>query len=421
MTSTSGGPQESGPTGTPAKRTLPFKRGVRRGDVLLMVAKLDPELAKAEQKVQPRDVPTDKTPAPAKDSGGTKKGATTGTSCGPQASMPEKTRTKGVENTGQIIKGGKCQGTEGKGSQDPQTNGQKEGESQSTEEQGTRSQALEAGNKRQLGTAEKKGGGPPKKMEKEDGPKVAGAEVRPVEPPVPLRKWGSSLGRRSKWDSPQSKNRVTESHRKDEKTEDLRSPAEDRSCGQPAEPTGQHQEAPAKMEEKVGRPLKKLVTPGKPREFPGVAAETQSPEESCKAPDGIPTTGISAEATKREGQPESRVPGAEEPRVRTKEEVGVMEPQAEGHIESVPETGMERPSMQRPMEEKQILQDPDRGGQSGDSDQVMGCGLWGLRMGRTCSRGGRGLARAQHSRARPLGSTRPPPQARLVSWYPPNI
>lgn len=380
--------------------------------MLLMVAKLDPELAKADQKVQPRDVPVDKTPAPAKDSGGTKKGVTTGTSSAPQPSMPEKTRTRGVGDTGQSTKGGKCQGTEGKGSRDPQTIGQKEGESQSTEEQGTRSQAQEAGNKEQLGTAEKEGGGPPKKMEKEDEPKVAGAEVRPVEPPVPLRKWGGFLGWRSKWDSPQSKDRVTESHRKDEKTGDLQSPAVDRSCGQlaeptgqpsgptgqpsgptgqlsestgqpsgptgqpagptgqPAGPTGQQQEAPVKMEGKVGRPQKKLVTPRKPRELPGVAAKTQNPEESCKAPDRIPTTGISAEAAKRDGQPESRVQGAGEPRVCTEEEVDVVKPQAEGHVESIPEVVMERLSTLRPMEEKQILQDPDRGGQSGDSDQA---------------------------------------------------
>lgn len=418
VTSTSGErPQESGPTGTPAKRTLPFKRGVRRGDVLLMVAKLDPELAKAEQKVQPRDGPMDKTPAPAKYSGGTKKGTTAGTSCDPQASVPEKTRTRGVGDTSQSTKGGKCQGTEGKGSRDPQTNGQKEGESQNTEEQGTRSQAQEAGNKGQPGTAEKDGGGPPKQMGKEDGPKVAAAEVRPVEPPVPLRKSGGSLSQRSKWDSPQSKNRGTESHAKDEKTGDLQSPAADRSRGQPAEPTGQQQGPPGKME-KVGRPQKKLVTPGKPRELPGVAVETQSPKESGKAPDGIPTAGISAEAAKKEGPPESRVQGAEEPRARTEEEVDAVEPQAEGHTEPVPESGMERPSMQRPMEEKQTLQDPDGGGQSGDSDQVMGCGAWG--MGRTCPRGdprvGRGRARAQHSpgeysrRARLLGSTRPLPR-----------
>lgn len=378
MTSTSGEKsQESGPTGTPPKRTLPFKRGVRRGDVLLMVAKLDPELSKAEQKVQPRDVPMDKIPAPAKDPGGTKKGATTGTSSVPQASMPEKTRTRGVGDTGQSTEGGKCQGTEGKGSRDPKTNGQKEGESQRTKKQGTRSQAQEAEIKVQLGTAEKEGGVPPKKMEKEDGPKVAGAEVRPVEPPVPLRKWGGSLGRRSKLDSPQSKSRVTESHRKDEKIGDLQSPAVDRSCEQPVEPMGQQQETPAKMEEKVGR-LQKKMTPGKSRELPGVAAEFQSPEESCKDPDGIPTTGISAEAAKREGQPESRVQGVEEPRVCTKEEVHVVQPQTEGHIESVLETSRERPSMQRPMEEKQILQDSDRGGQSGDSDQVMGCRLWAM-------------------------------------------
>ncbi|XP_052023609.1 unconventional myosin-XVIIIb [Apodemus sylvaticus] len=368
-------PQESGPTGTPAKRTLPFKRGVRRGDVLLMVAKLDPELAKADQKVQPHDGPMDKTPAPAKDSGGTKKGMTAGTSCDPQASVPEKTRTRGVGDTSQSTKGGKCQGTEGKGSRDPQTNRHKEGKCQNTEEQGTRSQAQEAGNKGQPGTAEKDGGGPPKKMGKEDRPKIAAAEVRPVEPPVPLRKSGSSLSRRSKWDSPQSKNSITESHGKDEKTGDLQSSAAARSRGQPAEPTGQsaeptgqQQEAPAKME-KVGRPQKKLVTPGKPRELPGVAAETQSLKESCKVPDGIPTAGISAEAAKREGPPESRVQGANESRVRTEDEVDVVEPQA-GHSEPVPETGMERLSMQRPMEEKQTLQDPDRGGQSGDSDQA---------------------------------------------------
>lgn len=131
-----------------------------------------------------------------------------------------------------------------------------------------------------------------------------------------------------------------------------------------------------KMEEKVGRPQKKLVTPRKPRELPGVAVKTQNPEESCKAPDRIPTTAISAEAAKRDGQSESRVQGTGEPRVPTEEEVDVLKPQAESHIESVPEVNMERP-----MEEEQILQDPDRGGQSGDSDQVMGCGLWSLRMG----------------------------------------
>ncbi|XP_055461922.1 unconventional myosin-XVIIIb, partial [Psammomys obesus] len=367
VTSISGETQRaSGPTGTPAKRTLPFKRGVRRGDVLLMVAKLDPELPKPEQKIQPHDTPTDKTPAPAKDTGGPKKGATTGTPCGSQALVPEKTKTGVVGDTGQGTKGGKCQGTDGKGSQDPQTNRQKEDESQSTEEQGTRAQTQGSGNKGQLGTAEK-GGDSPKKMERGNGPKEAGAEVRPIEPPVPIRKWGGSRGQRSKGDGPQSKNRESESRgSRDEKMGALPSPAGDRSCVQPAEPGRQQQEAPGKVE-KAGRPQKKPVAPGKAWEPPGVAAVTQSPEESSKAPDGIPT-----EEARRKAHPESRVPGAQEPRAHTEEEVNVVEPQAEGDIESVPKTSVEKPSMQRPGEEELVLQDPGRGGQSGDSDQASG-------------------------------------------------
>lgn len=71
-------PQESGPSGTPAKKSLPFKRGVRRGDVLLMVAKLDPDSARPEQRTQPRDAPTSRTPSPATDPGGGKRGTSQG-------------------------------------------------------------------------------------------------------------------------------------------------------------------------------------------------------------------------------------------------------------------------------------------------------------------------------------------------------
>lgn len=56
--------QESGPSGAPAKKPLPFKRGVRRGDVLLMVAKLDPDSAKPEQRTQPQDTPCLQDPSP---------------------------------------------------------------------------------------------------------------------------------------------------------------------------------------------------------------------------------------------------------------------------------------------------------------------------------------------------------------------
>lgn len=370
MTSTVGeGPQESGPTGTPAKRTLPFKRGVRRGDVLLMVAKLDPELAKPEQKTQPRDTPTDKTPAPDTDPGGAKKETTTGTPCGPRAPIPEKTRTKGNGNTGQGTKGGKCQGTEGKGSRDPQTKGQKECESQSMEGQGTGSPAQGAGNQGQEGTAEKEGGGPPKKMEKGGAPKDAGAEVRPMEPPVPTRKWGGPLGPRSKWGSPQSKNRETEPPRRDEKMGDLQGTAE---------PRGQQQEAPGRKE-KAGKPQKKPVIPEKHQEQPGVAAETQSPEESREAP---ATEETLADAARKEDQPESRMQGAEEACVRVEEDVDIVEPRAEGHAAPAPEIRVEKPSMQKPVEEEPGLQDPGRRGQSGDSDQVMGRGLWSMKNGK---------------------------------------
>ncbi|XP_026640331.1 unconventional myosin-XVIIIb [Microtus ochrogaster] len=351
-------PQESSPAGTPAKRTLPLKRGVRRGDVLLMVAKLDPELAKPEQKTQPRDTPKDKTPAPTTDPGGTKKGATTGAPCGPQAPVPEKNVTGDDGATGQGTKEGKSQGLEGKESRDPQTKGQKERESQSMEGQGTPSPVQGVGKKGQVGTVEKERGGPPKKMEKGDGSKGAGAEVRSLEPPVPTRKWGGSLGRRSKWDSSQSKNRESESQRRGEK------------MGK-AEGRGQPQEAPGNME-KAERPQKKPVTPEKCREQPEVAVETQSPQESCKAPGGIPTEETPAEAARRENQPESRVQVAKEPCVHAEEEVDIVESQAEGHVDSIPKPHSERPSMQKPVEEKQVLQDSGSGGQSGDSDQASG-------------------------------------------------
>nr|XP_006984182.2 unconventional myosin-XVIIIb isoform X2 [Peromyscus maniculatus bairdii] len=349
-------PQESGPTGTPAKRTLPFKRGVRRGDVLLMVAKLDPELAKPEQKTQPRDTPMDKTPAPDTDPGGAKKETTTGTPCGPRAPIPEKTRTRGNGDTGQGTRGGKCQGTEGKGSRDPQTKGQKECESQSMEGQGTGSPAQGAGNQGQEGTAEKEGGGPPKKMEKGGAPKDAGAEVRPMEPPVPTRKWGGPLGPRSKWGSPQSKNRETEPRRRDEKMGDLQGTAE---------PRGQQQEAPGRKE-KAGKPQKKPVIPEKHQEQPGAAAET--PEESREAP---ATEETLADAARKEDQPESRMRGAEEACVRVEEDVDIVEPRAEGHVAPAPEIRVEKPSMQKPVEEEPGLQDPGRRGQSGDSDQAL--------------------------------------------------
>ena len=134
-------PQESGSSGTPAKKSLPFKRGVRRGDVLLMVAKLDPDSAKPEQRTQPRDAPASKTPPPATDPGGGKEGDTPGTPRGPQASTTDappkakKMPTGGLGDPGTVLltKGEKDQGTVRKGGEAPQTKAVTKGELQGKE------------------------------------------------------------------------------------------------------------------------------------------------------------------------------------------------------------------------------------------------------------------------------------------------
>lgn len=151
--------QESGPSGAPAKKPLPFKRGVRRGDVLLMVAKLDPDSAKPEQRTQPQDTPACKTPAPATDPGGGRKGEAPQAPHGPQARpadtapKAEKTQTGGPGGPGTVLltTGEKDQGAAGKGGGAPQAKGLKGEEPQFTEQPG------EGG---RPGTAEKGGGGP---------------------------------------------------------------------------------------------------------------------------------------------------------------------------------------------------------------------------------------------------------------------
>lgn len=171
-------PQEAGPSGTPARKALPVKRGVRQGDVLLMVAKLDPEATKPEQRNQARDTPTCKTLPAATDPGGAKKGEAPGTSSGPQASTedvaskPEKTPTRGRGDPGPGTKGEKGQGTVGKGSGDPQTKGPKGGEPKGKEEQRTRPQSQGAGDGGHLGTVEKEGGDPPSRREREMNPRM---------------------------------------------------------------------------------------------------------------------------------------------------------------------------------------------------------------------------------------------------------
>ncbi|KAI4557478.1 hypothetical protein MJT46_014157 [Ovis ammon polii x Ovis aries] len=261
-------PQESGPSGTPAKKILPFKRGVRRGDVLLMVAKLDPDSAKPEQRTQPRDAPTSKTPPPATDPGGGKKGDTPGTSRGPQASTTdtppkaEKTQTGGLGDPGTVLpmKGEQDQGTVGKGGEAPQTKGVKRGELQGKEGLGDGGQP---------GAVEKGAGDPPNKGAKGSLSKDVAGEGKWAGAQAPVRRWGSSLGRRGKWDSPQRKkdkegpllseaDKMEEPQTKVEKTGKVpgragEAPRAVDKAGEPQSRTGKAGEPRGKME-KMGPP-----------------------------------------------------------------------------------------------------------------------------------------------------------------------
>ncbi|XP_007946175.1 unconventional myosin-XVIIIb [Orycteropus afer afer] len=166
--------------GEKPKRPLPFKRGVRRGDVLLMVARLDPDSAKPEQRTHPQNSPTCKTPPPTIDLGGERRGETPGTPPGPQASTKEpvpkakKALTGSLEGQGQgtvpLPKGEKGPGSVGRGGGAPQTKELKGGEGQ-----GTRPRAQGPGEGGQSGTVEE-GGDSQNKMEKGDPCKDAGGE-----------------------------------------------------------------------------------------------------------------------------------------------------------------------------------------------------------------------------------------------------
>uniref|UniRef100_A0A3Q1LG72 Myosin XVIIIB n=1 Tax=Bos taurus TaxID=9913 RepID=A0A3Q1LG72_BOVIN len=238
-------PQESGPSGTPAKKSLPFKRGVRRGDVLLMVAKLDPDSARPEQRTQPRNAPTSRTPSPATDPGGGKKGDIPGTPRGPQASTTdaplkaEKTQTGGPGDPGTVLptKREQDRGTVGKGGEAPQTNKVKKAELQGKEGLGDGGQP---------GTAEKGAGDSPNKGAKGSLSKDVAGEGKWAGAQAPVRRWGGSLGRRGKWDRPQRE--------KDKEGVLLsKAPRAMDKAGEPQSRTGKAGEPRGKME-KTGPP-----------------------------------------------------------------------------------------------------------------------------------------------------------------------
>ncbi|XP_047417535.1 unconventional myosin-XVIIIb [Sciurus carolinensis] len=361
MTSINGEkPQEPGPPGTPAKKTLPFRRGVRGGDVLLMVAKLDPGAAQPEQRTQPRDVPACKTPPAVTDPGGKKPAETPGSPCGPQANpedsapKPEKTGTRGLGDPGQGTKDGKSHSAVGKGDRGPQTKGPKGGEPQGKEEPRTRPQAQGAGDGGQPGAVEKEGGDPPNKTEKGNLRKDVGTEGKPSGPQVQVRKWGGSLGRRSKWGGPQSKK---------DKEGELRQRTEETS------------EPPAKPERSKPRPAG--GAPGAPGTAgaPGQTGEPQArsqeagqlprePQGPGGAPEQVATEEASLAAAGQEAPQQRR---AQEPCApRAQDGPGLAPPPLDGSPgpAETPEVGRKR------TQEGPALQEESRGGQSGDSDQA---------------------------------------------------
>nr|XP_005889908.1 PREDICTED: unconventional myosin-XVIIIb [Bos mutus] len=360
-------PQESGPSGTPAKKSLPFKRGVRRGDVLLMVAKLDPDSARPEQRTQPRDAPTSKTPPPAMDPGGGKKGDTPGTPRGPQASTTdappkaEKMQTGGLGDPGTVLptKGEQDQGTVGKGGEAPQTNKVKEAELQGKEGLGDGGQP---------GTAEKGAGDSPNKGAKGSLSKDVAGEGKWAGAQAPVRRWGGSLGRRGKWDSPQrekDKERVLLS--KADQTEEPQARAE--KAGKAPGKAGEAPRAMDKADEpqsrtgKAGEPRAKMEKTGPPQSASGEAGKAGGEaEKDDKAPKEVDARGVTPTTAGKEDQPESRGQKAEEacPGAGSLElePGGPGQPALDGHEEK----------SQRPTES----QEGRGGGQSGVSGQVRG-------------------------------------------------
>ncbi|KAM5237670.1 unconventional myosin-XVIIIb [Ctenodactylus gundi] len=350
-------PQELGPGGTPARRAPPFRMGVRRGDVLLMVAKLDPESAKPE-KIQAYDAPACKTPPAATDPRGAKKGEPPRPPCGLEASAedsalkPEKTQTVGPRDLGPGTNGEKGQSRVGKGC-GAQTKRPKEGERQGKEEPRSRTPSHRTDVRGQLGSAEEGEEGPPSKTERGGAPKGMGVGGECAGPPTRGKKCGGSLGQRGEWEVPQSK--------KDGKDEPART----------VQSTGQLQ---AMAEE----PSSKQGQAGQGREAQEGSAEAEQPwrltadaggvpsqaEGACEASREGATAGTSAAATGREGQQDNGVQKPRQPQAGREEAAVAVRPQQDGSMEPTADTPVGR---QTP--EGLALQDEGRGGQSGDSGQ----------------------------------------------------
>ncbi|KAF6082176.1 myosin XVIIIB [Phyllostomus discolor] len=349
-------PQESGPGGAPAKKPLPFKRGVRRGDVLLMVAKLDPDSAKVEQRTQPQDAPTCKTPAPATDPGGGRKGESPQAPRGPRASpedtapKAEKTQTGGPGGPGTVLltKGEKDQGAAGRGGGAPQAKGLKGEEPQDTARPG------EGG---PPGTVEKGAGDPPNKAAKGKLSKDAAGEGKLARAQIQVKKWGGSLGRKSKCDGPQKKDKEGVLLSKVEKTEEPQTKGEkvDKVQGK----VGKTAEVLRGMEEARG-----------PQGGSGEADEAGSrTEKGCEAPKEVGEHGEAPASSEKERQPDSRGQDAGQPCQRADGRAEALQPEPGGPRVPAPGSPAERPLVpENP--EGPVLPEGSGGSPSGASAQA---------------------------------------------------
>ncbi|XP_049644039.1 unconventional myosin-XVIIIb [Suncus etruscus] len=234
---------EVGSSGPPAKKPMPLKRGPRRGDVLLMVAKLDPDSAKPEQRT-PQDEPKSKPSPPATDPGGERKGSPPQTPQNKTETPTPKTEktqtgTYGKPSTVPLTsKDEKEQGTVGKGGAISQTKGPKGGEPQGREGPDEGGQA---------GSAVKDGGASPNKLAKESVPKDAGGKEKKTGVQVQVQKGVGSLGRKSLKDRLLSqKDREGKAGKPQLATEAGVIP---KGCGKVGEPPSVHEKPP-------GEPIK---------------------------------------------------------------------------------------------------------------------------------------------------------------------
>ncbi|XP_060048644.1 LOW QUALITY PROTEIN: unconventional myosin-XVIIIb [Erinaceus europaeus] len=294
------------PPDPPAKRSQPFRRGVRGGDVLLMVARLDPDMAKPEQRSPLRDAPTCKTSAAATDPGGVQRGAPLGLPRGFQAGAEdvapkgEKTQSGGAGHPRSMALNmdKKGQGPVGREGMPPRNKGLGAGEPQVKEgpAEGPR-------------PAEKEGGGPLNKAAKggmsKDSGKEAGSQRQG-------RKWGPSLSRRSNWGDTENQGaREAELPSQGDGSRGAGGATETGAALRIGEKAGGGQSVPGRMEgsqdvpEKPRDPQSVSKKTGGPQDVPEKPGDPQSMSKKTGGPQDVPEKpGDPQSVSKKTGGPQ---------------------------------------------------------------------------------------------------------------------